>query len=546
MYSYHIFLFPFRWEIQSEKTNTNAPLSDRIVTIEEIATKMANSTDWKKFSFEFKIENGAFNTYNEYAYFHDYARDVLCLKKTSSVSVAQYFYEKNSAIYSIKIKDDFKPFELEIEDILLNFYESGIGVLSFHLCNKKEKDFNRILKINEYGRRIYPQFLGKDNLSFTNDTKYNFLAEEIMLSIEQKGKDGEVISKSIREGFKHYDNLDNINSKPFILPKHISELLGTQFKGEFDEKQAGDFILYPILDDRMFVMSFLFDTKRITEFSQFNMQGNEYNWQSNKEWYRYLFVDDSTASCHSELLIRQQLSASTYDRWVANFHEKDGAIGQIFGASSYSFVMILANSGWLNQNLVIYHFKNIYFQMAQLSLVQRATVLNYGAEVSRISEDLKLDGKMTGKTAQRISDLYRSYIRFINKIYFREITPQEQGIELYNLLQDRLHIKSDVEDLDDEISELNAFVEMYQEKERNDRLETLTKVAAIIGVMSLILSFFGLGYFGTDAKMLKIGTGSFEGTNSSAFISVIYIFGILGFFGILYSVFQFFYSKNKR
>jgi hypothetical protein len=111
---------------------------------------------WQSFQFTYAINSSAtYNTYNEYAYFHDYARDILSLDTDGSISKKQYAYKlPKNAIYKITILGE-GSFELDIEDISLNFYETGVGVLGFHLNHFKETDFDKALKINEYGRRIY-------------------------------------------------------------------------------------------------------------------------------------------------------------------------------------------------------------------------------------------------------------------------------------------------------------------------------------------------------------------------------------------------------
>lgn len=50
-------------------------------------------------------------------------------------------------------------FSLNVSKIYLNLYENGIAVLGFFLDNKNYDQPTDILKINDFGRRIYPQFL---------------------------------------------------------------------------------------------------------------------------------------------------------------------------------------------------------------------------------------------------------------------------------------------------------------------------------------------------------------------------------------------------
>ena len=130
----------------------------------------------------------------------------------------------------------------------------------------------------------------------------------------------------------------------------------------------------------------------------------------------------------------------------------------------------------------------------------RTSVLKYSGEVASIIENFEDETK----TGERISELYEYYIKFVNKIYFREITPQEQGIELYNLLQKQMDIERQVKELDGEIQELHNYLTFEEEQDRSRKLDRITYIGLPIAVASLVLSFFGLNYFGAGNDTLKV------------------------------------------
>lgn len=55
------------------------------------------------------------------------------------------------------------------------------------------------------------------------------------------------------------------------------------------------------------------------------------------------------------------------------------------------------------------------------------------------------------KLSEHVDSLNEEYIRFINRMYFNELTSQDQGVELYGLIRQNLDIDSYVEELKDEI-----------------------------------------------------------------------------------------------
>lgn len=126
--------------------------------------------------------------------------------------------------------------------------------------------------------------------------------------------------------------------------------------------------------------------------------------------------------------------------------------------------------------------------MAELSLIQRASILKFSDEVTLISNDEKVPTHL----AKHISDLYRKYIHFVNEIYFREITPQEQGIEIYNVLQKVMKVKEQITGLGYEIGELHNYLTILEDKEHNNNIELLTIVSAVVIIPALIVAFVAL------------------------------------------------------
>lgn len=489
LYSHHFFLFPFSWENKVNSKRNNISIFDK-TNLKSLEDKI-DKCYWEKFNFSFKIDE-KYNTYNDFIYFYDQVRDVLNLSsEKNNVNGLQFQYKNltEESQYVISIKNE-KDLVLRLKDVYINYYESGVGIFVFYLENYSESDFNRILKINEYGRRIFPQFLGDYN-PYTDATKGSFLSTKISLKniISQKS--------IIEEDFTYYDNLHHINNEYFRLPNHIGYLLGDNFSGNTKDKSEDKIYMLPVLDDRMFVISHVFNENLIEKWSYFDDETKQYHYQISNDWYRYLYVDDSNASCTSVNLLNKQLTQQSYDRWIAlKNYENNGNIkeysGQLFGISRYSFVL-LGGEDWFNRNIISSHIKNMYFQMVLLSLLQRTYIINFGNEVSRIGKNLH-HKNLKRQNIKDINELYLAYIKFRNRIFYREITSQEQGIELYDLIQKTLRIDYQVKDLDDEIRELNEYVQSLE----NSRLSS---VASLFLPVTLLAGIFGMNIFSSPESL---------------------------------------------
>jgi Mg2+ and Co2+ transporter CorA len=129
--------------------------------------------------------------------------------------------------------------------------------------------------------------------------------------------------------------------------------------------------------------------------------------------------------------------------------------------------------------------------MIELILIQRASVLRFSDEISHVGQLSKVKS-MDKRLVERINSIYKEYIRFTNQIYFREVTTQDQGIELYNLLSETLNLQKHVEGLDKEIEELYQYVALVDDKIRNKNAEILNKIAAIFLPATVVAGLFGM------------------------------------------------------
>ncbi|MBZ0200181.1 MAG: hypothetical protein K8H86_09960, partial [Ignavibacteriaceae bacterium] len=167
--------------------------------------------------------------------------------------------------------------------------------------------------------------------------------------------------------------------------------------------------------------------------------------------------------------------------------------GTLYGFSRYSSVMLTNSFSDLGSStFLVRHLQTIYYKMAELCLLQRATVLSYSDEVTHVSNLLDDQKRKESEIVKKISELYKHYILFVNKIYFREVTAQEQGIEMYNMMQGIMRLPSDVKDLDGEIGELNQFASIILEQKQTSQTTKLTKLATLFVIPTLLASLLGM------------------------------------------------------
>lgn len=510
--SFHAFLFPFSW-CDNETRDLTKAFKD---LHKQLAT---NDQHYLRYSpFKLSITQNESN-YNEFVYFYDFAQEVIYDLKKGDVDATgvlrHYSIPKEllaDSYYKIKIsKTDTrqeKIYTLNIENIFLDVYETGVALLSFHVSNNKYNTWDDIRYINEFGRHVYPPFLG------TSDRILSTQKVHLPESIEVRFTGNE----PILEDFKHYNS--NLNLQ---IPAHIKTILGPAF---FKCKKSNKtyFRVDPLLDDRMFVICWFIHDELSEKLKKSFSESPDTGIM--EEWHKYVFIDADHPSCKNDDMLREQTKNHTYTRF--------SGYGTLYGVSRYSFVMLTREEG----RMFTRHVETMYFKMVMLSLMQRATILRFSKEVTLVATRLKGIRHKAGSLVDSITDITSRYLKFTNKMYFREITAQEQGIELFDIVQDKMRIERDVKDLNREIDELYQYSNLIEDKKNNDLLSTLT----ILGAVFLIPTFI-TGLLGINLIDFNMFTPSQMGSNY--FPKMWFLFtgiAVFPFLGILY----YFSRKQNR
>jgi len=587
LYSYHIFLFPFRWRNWNLKDNPSLEEKFKLETFMDNFLLKSDQCKWKRESFELNH----FDHYNEYNYFYEYVREILYdlgndlkIKKTEDNShlINHFEYqlpEKSKLFYNIKLKENGKPYHLEIESILLNIYSTGTAVLSFHLRNHLYHNQDDILKINKFGRRLFVPFFDLKPDSIYSGNKDNTNKELLLCSTKDfEIPDAVWIGKKeipdekdeLFEDFNKYLNKETFKHGPFVLPRFIEGLFPDDFFVTHERKVSEDntqsqkdtgykVYLRPVLDDRMFVVSWYGNSQLVEKMNKVadctdltidrhNIYDNRnkktfYSYETSNWWYSYIYND--TSPMHTNKFQKQELLKNqTYSRWVG--------MGTLFGISRYSLVMLTADFTSLENYKVTYlvrHLQSMYYKMAELCLLQRATILSFSNEVTAVADLINNEDKTV---IDRIESLYKHYLLFVNKIYFREITAQEQGIEMYDMMQSTMRIPQEVKGLDYEIDEINRFASMLHDITEQGEMKKLTiqadKLSKIIVAFLVPTLIIGLLTMKSMPDYIDIPKFLFGGTLAWPFlvsIGIIVIFSCIGYWLIMRYILQNVDSKGK-
>ena len=128
--------------------------------------------------------------------------------------------------------------------------------------------------------------------------------------------------------------------------------------------------------------------------------------------------------------------------------------------------------------------------MAILALAQRSVLLMLEDEAAEISNSFSDENVISHEELEEIERLQEKYVKIQNQLLLSEITVQEQGVELYEMLREQLYIKKNMDDLDGEMNNLrdisniaNARLERQSDADEENKFNML---GLLMGLLALV------------------------------------------------------------
>jgi hypothetical protein len=472
--------------------------------------------------------------YNEWHYFHPYVRDMIYETHLSESEELEFLTRTdytNLCVQTVDRNEAPKHISVDVKSIDLHLYNNQIGLLTITTESEGKYTFAEMLRFNDNARRVYPPYLGwyewretlhRDEASNTSSARK--LGRLIPNTITLSGGSSPLIQQV-------FDDIPLPQSAPYVS-KIITELLSplqpSPWKNKNNESRNGnetEYFFKPFTDDRMFIVSFCANNKLSHKLS--GKCCNQFEYESSTEWYRFIFVDGVLAGIANETMKRELIRQHTYARWAE--------YGTLFGVSRYSFV-VLADEGEFSKKVLYHHVKRQYYQLAILILFQRAMLLKFSQDVKDLTKELADFGRsrrIPESIFENADALHGDFIRFTNRYWHEEVTPQEQGIEIYSqwlrlLDHDRLY-----EEVKGEIDDVANYLRIRIGRETEDSVKDLTLILSVLTWWLLILTIwlvlFGDFYFlGELLHLLHLtGKQAWDGVIPPLALGLISVFLIL-------------------
>jgi hypothetical protein len=108
--------------------------------------------------------------------------------------------------------------------------------------------------------------------------------------------------------------------------------------------------------------------------------------------------------------------------------------------------------------------------------------------VTEISQVLDKE-PLSSESLNKVTSLYASLIEFESRLHFAEVTPQEQGIEMYKKAYKIMGIDELSDDLKYEVEKLHNFIDLQNNKENNESLTGIQMAVWLFSILGFVESF---------------------------------------------------------
>jgi hypothetical protein len=451
----------------------------------------------------------------EYIYFHPHVRRFLYDVTSSQdadkdLALKHYTLEGFSGFYEIERHDKPKLKAcIPKGGLSLYRFHNGVCVLSIEVCastNKKNPDKNfsvgDMLDFNNLARRLYPSFKRIDLQIDRNELP-------LSINLEIKSSSGETYKVERRWGLPLGDDSSQMGD-----PDLVDEIFADPCKMELKKRAFHPFvgaILKPLLggcrinhliDDRMLVLSrigisgsvpsdredhkVLFSRGMWVDKFTGNLNEKEYNkefikkveeGQSNERWSHY----------------GGEQGFSRYSAFFLGYHdEHEDKIGTEF--LRYVETGKFKREGSA-QKFLFGNTESMHFKFFLLATFYRFSMLKLSSQVGA----LKVSQSKPASAAKDIKRVVGDFNLFMNALWFKELTSQEEGIEIFHLMRKAFDLESAFEDLqadftrtDNYLDSVLALSEIEQNESDRHFNKRLGYFGAFFGMGALATGFFGM------------------------------------------------------
>jgi hypothetical protein len=171
--------------------------------------------------------------------------------------------------------------------------------------------------------------------------------------------------------------------------------------------------------------------------------------------------------------------------------------------SGYNLSVVSKPAGYGEE--ILKHFRHHYFQIGLLAHFHRASLLKYSRRLNEAAA--KARQEVDGDRWEELKAVRREFAEFINESWFREVSNQEQGKELFRLWSERLGNQDLFAQLRDEAMAADRILNAQEEERRQKQIhalqnstDRLTRAIFWLAGLTLVIAFLDTELIRTFAE----------------------------------------------
>lgn len=310
--------------------------------------------------------------------------------------------------------------------------------------------------------------------------RFSRLARQLFPSFIEQEEEGKIAKMSLSkgEGKKLIESFESEITPSF--PKSSGEQLSPIVREvllEFFPKKDQSLVKkwlntsFRLYDDRMFVSV------------AYSLSGAQHSQRTLKLINTLAAVTDRVADVwtafdnhpYSPDALKRYLEGSQFDFW------KDQAATYVYTDVANAYV---SRGGFYRDIIADTHIPYIYDRMLVQALFYQTSLRYYDHAITNKTQQLLSD--KTGKPAASMTALLGEFIKFTNQYWFKEVTNQMQGKEIFKLQLNRLGLDAQFEQLQDEINRTNDYLRADYEQQQTEKSNGLAAWALLIAIIALL------------------------------------------------------------
>jgi len=428
--------------------------------------------------------------YGEFLYFHPFIQQIFFDKKDSAIAVLE---REDISEARIQLREGDVVWRFPVERVNLFLFPTDVAIAAVQLNMPQAEQYaaehelllSDLMDILDWSRRIYPPFFNNENRPGLVPKLFEWLP-----SAYGNSSDFECMDSYLRT---------TAEKRTTPVARHWRTLMSPLRPEDHDDAEG---LCYSQLeDDRLGVLSYIAvdDPQRI----------------SPQDWVRLAFCDEHGASNkwpYSRSFLESFDRENCYDR----FWDPAEGFTTRYLLTGYSFLAVGRQTDDFFRFVVPQHVEQQYFLLAVLAHMQKASLLGFWKRLADMQQEFEKEkasdeSKATLFEAQEW--LLVDLSDFISRFYFREVSNQLQGMELFDCMTKQMRIPQ----LFAEVVQQSEFVrkvlfEQWQEKTiaKQDRIATyqsdLGQLAHKLLPLSIAASVLGLsiGFGKVESALLGL------------------------------------------